>query len=30
MIAKLKPRMLAGDEQIRRLVEGGEGMGDRT
>lgn len=28
MIAELKARMLTGDEQMRRLAEFGEGMGD--
>ena len=30
MIAKLQARMLASDEQVRWLAEGGEGMGNRT
>jgi hypothetical protein len=30
VIAELKPRMLAGDQQMRRLAEGGKGMGNRT
>jgi len=30
MIAKLEPRMLAGDEQMRWLAEGGEGMSNRA
>ena len=30
MVAKLEPRMLAGDEQMRRLAEGGKRMGNRT
>ena len=30
MVAKLQTRMLARDEQVRRLTEGGEGIGDRT
>jgi hypothetical protein len=30
MIAKLKPWMLAGDEQVGRLAESGEGMGNRA
>jgi len=30
MIAKLEPRVLAGDKQMWRLAEGGEGMGNRT
>ena len=30
MIAKLEPGMLAGDEQVRRLAEGGERVGNRA
>jgi hypothetical protein len=30
MVAKLETRMLAGDEQVRRLAKGGEGMSNRT
>jgi 3-methyladenine DNA glycosylase AlkC len=30
MIAKLEARVLAGNEQVRRLAESGEGMSDGT
>jgi hypothetical protein len=30
MVAQLEPGMLAGDEQMRRLAESGEGMSDGT
>ena len=30
MIAQLQPRMLTGDEQVGRLAEGGECMGNRA
>ena len=30
MVAKLQPWMLAADIEVRRLAEGGEGMGDRA
>jgi hypothetical protein len=30
MVAKFQSRMLAGDEQVRRLAESGESMGNRA